>query len=193
MFVRFSTRPAAVNPAITLAPKPFIAVCIHIEPIAVIVNWSDTGIPSLICSHIVLKSGFRSAAVIFTFSLQRKTYMPVSTAAIISDTRVAQAAPSTPHPNCFTNNRSRTKFTPTLIIKKYSGFLLSPTALDIAVKLLDSIWNGIPRYSTFTYLWLRSIISSGVFISFSRGRDSSSATATMKIPITAATVTLEPE
>ena len=52
---------------------------------------------------------------------------------------VARAAPSTLQWNTVINSKSRTKFTKILIIKYKSGFLLSPTALEIAVKLFESI------------------------------------------------------
>ena len=49
---------------------------------------------------------------------------------------VAHAAPSTPMPNPFTNNRSKKIFKIDVAIKKYKGFLESPTACKIPVPAL---------------------------------------------------------
>lgn len=135
IIARVSTLDAAVNPAITLLPKPFITACTANAHTATNEWFNIAGIAIFVISFSSFRSKIWSNLSVSNFFNLRSNTTTANVVAMIRDTTVAHAAHAIHRWNLITNSKSKQIFAMAEIIKNCNGVLESHNALNVEVAI----------------------------------------------------------
>ena len=135
--------PPAEMAATAMVPRPFTAVCIITEPMAVMENCKPMGTPMPISRRAKIGRKRRSSFCMRRMGKRFTSMMTHPTPEASWLMMVASAAPATPIWNTRMNRRSSAIFTREVMARKYTGVLLSPRERMMPLAILYSMITGM--------------------------------------------------